>query len=138
MDYPQSTTQRKLGQLSVFLDISWDFLDIISEQYLHQAVSCFAFYRLAFHTFSEHLTTQNIGYANLIFPLLQTIQLRFTEEKWQTEETQLVGLDLNPKPWILNPICFLNASKKNSYQHSLLFSAHSSIITNGTVKWKTQ
>lgn len=115
MDYSQSTTQRNFGQPFVCLDICLTFLDIISEQYLHPDGPCFAFHKLAFHAFSDHLATQNIGNANLILPILPTIRLRFTDEKWQTEETQLSGLDLNPKPWLLNPICFPNAPEQNSY-----------------------
>lgn len=64
---------------------------------------------------SVHSTTHNMGKTVLFFSILQTIQLRFTEEKWHAEETELVELDLNATSWILNPICFLNASKINPY-----------------------
>lgn len=54
-----------------------------------------------------------MGKVGLMFPILQTISLRVTKMQ-HTEDTEVVGLDLKPKSWVLNPICLLNASKKKN------------------------
>lgn len=50
-----STTQKEFDQCFVPWIFALDFISIITEQYLEQDGSCFAFYKLAFHAFLRRI-----------------------------------------------------------------------------------
>lgn len=79
MCYLQSTTQKELTNVLYPWIFAWDFISIISVQYLDQMDRALPFADwLSMHF--QSIQQPKIWVGPVFFPVLQTIQLSFTEE----------------------------------------------------------